>query len=312
MEEIKVKYDIDSGADLFDKLMDVQNKQSSVRESLKDIDEFSKWKAKFGSKTEKDFIDEIANITFEQQDIQKVIDDLKEQIESHEEYYEKVFKSNVRERLEKSNVEFREITKLDRELSIDEIVERVGGGDKTKGSCASLGFAYVGNRSGYNVLDFRDGVSRSTFAATSNLIEISKLKGVKTFTEVGFNDISNCKKLLNQVEVGKEYYFVTGKHAAMVRKTEDGILQYLELQSGRTIGYTNGWHGFDTYGSVDATLSKRFGATKSRTSYGTKFEQTSFMIDSDTLKDNPEFKKLLGYINTAESAQRKGLNGTIK
>ena len=311
-EEVKVKYGIDDGGKLFEVQNDIYNKRSAVRDKLNDTLGFSNWKSKFGSKTEQDFIDEIANLTFEQQDVQKVIDDLMDQIESHEEYYEKVFKSKVRERLEKSNVEFREITKLDKELSIDEIIERVGGGDKTKGSCASLGFAYVGNRHGYNVLDFRDGNSRSIFATTSNLIEISNFNGVKTFTEIGFNDISNAKKLLKQVEVGKEYYFATGRHAAMVRKTEEGVLQYLELQSGRTSGYMNGWHNFDVYGTIDKTLRSRFGTTKSRTVYGTKLEQTSFMIDSDTLKDNPEFKKLLGYINTAESAQRKGLNGTIK
>lgn len=79
-EEIKSKYGVDSGADLFDNLMGIQNKQSSVREKLNDIDGFSKWKTKFGSKTQQDFIDEITNLSFEQQDVQKQIEDLKTQL----------------------------------------------------------------------------------------------------------------------------------------------------------------------------------------------------------------------------------------
>ena len=79
-EEIKSKYGVDSGADLFNNLMDIQNKQSTIRKELNEIENFLKWKTKFGSKTEQDFIDEIAELTFAQQDVQKQIDDLKEQI----------------------------------------------------------------------------------------------------------------------------------------------------------------------------------------------------------------------------------------
>lgn len=79
-EEIKSKYGVDSAADLFDTLMDIQNKQSTVRKELNKIDDFSKWKIKFGSKTQQDFVDEIANLTFKQQDVQKEIEDLKKQL----------------------------------------------------------------------------------------------------------------------------------------------------------------------------------------------------------------------------------------
>ena len=47
-----------------------------------------------------------------------------------------------------------------KEQTFDEIVARVGGGDRTDGSCASVGLAYAANRGGSDVLDFRDGDSR--------------------------------------------------------------------------------------------------------------------------------------------------------
>lgn len=226
-------------------------------------------------------------------------------------FYDKIYESNVRKFLEKTGVEYREVVQYSKTLTPEEIIARLGGGDLTEGSCASLGLAYIGNIEGYDVLDFRDGLSRKTFGTTLNLKEISKMKGVVSFEETGYNDVSNAKKLLNQMEAGKEYYLVTGQHASMVRKTSDGVLQYLELQSGSK-DYSNGWHDFTAYGSIDDTLRRRFGATKSTTIYGTKIPRNSFMIDADSLKGNPEFRKLLGYINTSESSQRKGEHGTVK
>lgn len=81
LEEIKVKYGIDNGGQLFDVQNDIYNKRSGIRDQLNDTLGFSNWKSKFGSKTESDFVDEIANLTFEQQDIQKEINNLKKQIE---------------------------------------------------------------------------------------------------------------------------------------------------------------------------------------------------------------------------------------
>jgi SPP1 gp7 family putative phage head morphogenesis protein len=52
-----------------------------IRNEFNETVGFNKWKTKFAGKTEQDFIDEIANLTFEQQDIQKQIDDLKKQID---------------------------------------------------------------------------------------------------------------------------------------------------------------------------------------------------------------------------------------
>ena len=39
---------------------------------------------------------------------------------------------------------------------------------------------------------------------------------------------------------------------------------------------------------------------------------SAFMIDVDAFKDNEDFKSILGYINTAESKQKKGAGGYAK
>ena len=98
------------------------------------------------------------------------------------------------------------------------------------------------------------------------------------------------------VEKGKEYYLSVGKHAAIVRKTEDGILQYLELQSSKE----NGWKDFSE--NVRDTLLQRFKCGK--------LNGKAYLTDIGQLEGNEEFIKVLGYINTAEDAQLKGGNRT--
>ena len=80
-EEVKAKYGINNGGKLFDIQNDIYKRRSAIRDKMNDTLGFSNWKSKFAGKTEQDFIDEIANLTFEQQDVQKQIDDLKKQID---------------------------------------------------------------------------------------------------------------------------------------------------------------------------------------------------------------------------------------
>ena len=204
-------------------------------------------------------------------------------------------------RLKHANVEYKKVTMHDTPLSEEEIINALGGGDLTRGSCASLGLAYTGQKGGMNVLDFRDGESRNFFSTTFNLETIAKLPGVKTITETAKSAVTAGNKLLKHVEANKEYYFVSGRHAAIVRKTKEGVLQYLELQSATR----NGWHNFD--GNPRYTLSSRFGDYRLG-----GFDVESFMIDVDSIKDSDDLRHLLGYINTAEDKQRKGKHGTIK
>lgn len=206
---------------------------------------------------------------------------------------------NIVDRLEDNSVVCREVKKHVKQLTESEIISALAGGDMTQGSCVSLGLAYMGQKGGLNVLDFRDGASRQFFATTYNLQEISRLPGVKTIRETARSSTTAGNRLLKRVETGKEYYLVSGRHAAIVRKTEDGALQYLELQSARY----SGWHNFD--GNPRYTLKQRFGECSG-------YDVESFMIEVDSFKDSDDLKSLLGYINTAENAQRKGGHGTIK
>lgn len=206
---------------------------------------------------------------------------------------------NIVDRLEDNGVVRRAVQKHAKALTEDEIIAALAGGDMTRGSCASLGLAYMGQKGGLNVLDFRDGASRSFFATTFNLDDISRLPGVKTLRETARSSTTAGNRLLKQVETGKEYYLVCGRHAAIVRKLDDGTLQYLELQSQKY----SGWHAFD--GNPRYTLKHRFGECSG-------YDVDAFMIDVDSFKDSDDLKQLLGYINTAENEQRKGRHGTIK
>lgn len=201
--------------------------------------------------------------------------------------------------LNRSEVDYNEVVMHKAPLTESEIIKALAGGDMTGGSCASVGLAYCGQKAGMNVLDFRDGKSRNFFAIKHNLRRISELPNVKTYTEVARSSVTAGNKLLKMVEKGKEYYLVSGRHAAIVRRTEDDVLQYLELQSS----WNNGWKNFD--GNPRYTLSTRFGEAKG-------YDVEDFMIEVDSIKDSPDLKRLLGYINTVESKQRKGKYGTIK
>lgn len=75
--------------------------------------------------------------------------------------------NEVISRIESANVVYREVKDLPKTLTETEIIQKVGGGDLTKGSCSSLSFAYAGNKCGFDVLDFRDGQSRFIFKSFS-------------------------------------------------------------------------------------------------------------------------------------------------
>lgn len=210
--------------------------------------------------------------------------------------------SIVVRKLKTTNIEYNIAQKLKKELTSDEIIQKISGGDKTKGSCSSVAFAYIGNKSGLDVIDFRGGESQDFFSTASNIYDISQLSGIKSIVEENSNDIMAAMKLLKQVEEGKEYYFSTGQHAAIVRR-EKGKLQYLELQEEKD----NGFKQFTTQ-----TLKKRFNCKQSNTRYGYKLKPKNFLMEVDSFKDNKEFEKVLGYINTQKSKQIKGAGGHAK
>ena len=207
----------------------------------------------------------------------------------------------LKQNLDKLGVEYNEVKKHTSKLTEEQIIDALGGGDKTKGSCASVGLAYVGQKDGLNVLDFRGGESQNFFSYRYNLEQITKfVKEDDVKRSVARSTITAGNKLLKEVEDGKEYYFVCGRHASIVRK-KDGQLQYLELQSS----HSNGWTNFNE--NPRYTLSNRFGCVNS-----SGMDVSAFMIDVDAFKDSEDFKSILGYINTAESKQKKGAGGYAK
>lgn len=201
-----------------------------------------------------------------------------------------------------SDIEYRPVQHLEKTLSDNEIIDKVGGGDMTGGSCSSLALAYAANKNGLDVTDYRGGDSREFFGRTGNIKRIAELDGVSSNIVEHTNDYKSAISVLQNVETGKNYYFFTGKHAAIVRKGSSGI-EYLELQSSRS----NGWNPLTKEG-----LKSRFGAQKSHSVAGRRYNASSGLIDVSTLKGNTEFERLMGYINTSTSSQQKGAGGYAK
>ena len=200
-------------------------------------------------------------------------------------------------------VGYRQITQLQKAETEKERIEVISGGDRTKGSCASLGLCYIGRKMGWDVLDFRGGASQDFFSNGFNLVTLSDAKGIKKLLAQGKSELTVGNRLLKQCEEGKEYYLCCGRHASIVRKHNDK-LQYLELQSADRSGWT------DFNGNPRFTLHSRFGASSTSSSIADK---SNFMIDlQESDFDTDEFRTLLGYINTSASEQRKGAHGTIK
>ena len=131
---------------------------------------------------------------------------------------------------------------------------------------------------------------------------IGNLPGVQTHVVKNTNDFTAVRELLKNVESGNEYYLAAGRHAAIIRKNE-GRFEYLELQSRME-------NGFKSFNNI--VLKERFKAQKSHSVGGKKFDANSYLIDVNSLKDNPEFHKILSFINTADSKQMKGAEGHEK
>jgi hypothetical protein len=207
--------------------------------------------------------------------------------------------------LEKAKVEYRAVNAFDSPLSTTEIIERIGGGDLTQGSCASQAFCYVGNKAGLEVYDFRGGNSWGFFSNRIRAMQIGKLPNVISFIEEAGNDFKAANTLLSKItEIGKEYYLATGQHAAIIRKVSTGY-EYLELQApGKG---QNKWYPLN-----NDMLKLRFGCRKSHTVGGERVKSKSLLIDIDTLGKSKDFRRILGYINTAKSKQLKGVKGRVR
>lgn len=222
---------------------------------------------------------------------------------------ENIKKENVRELIKsiesRGSIEYNSVNKRTEKLSNEEVIKKLAGGDMTDGSCASLGFAYIGQKYGFDVLDFRGGESCDFFSRNRNIKKFMDIIGCKNTVVSDKIGWKAGRKALELVEEGKEYYLSTGKHAAIVRKSK-GVYQYLELQSKNN--NENGWQNFKP-----TTFSRRFGSRKSVERIGgIVFEQKATLYDIETLTDKNSLKTILGYINTMKSKQKKGAGGSVK
>lgn len=258
-----------------------------ARWALSDEDYYTKWN---GDKNEL--------VKIPAKDYNNFKDTAKKEIKKQETISNNPILKGFTETLEKLGVQYNQVTSHTTVLSESKIIQTLAGGDKTKGSCASVGLAYIGQKSGLDVIDFRGGESQNFFSTGYNLRKIAELPNITKISEIARSSVTAGKKLLTKVEEGNEYYFVCGRHASIVRKKE-GILQYLELQSPDKSGWT------DFNGNTRYTLSNRFGETKG-------YDCEAHMFNVQDAKNSNELQTLLGYINTSVGEQKKGVHGGIK
>ena len=205
--------------------------------------------------------------------------------------------------LESAKVERKEFVKHDKQPTEDEIIKSIGGLDKTVGSCASLTLVYAANKAGYNVKDFRGGKSCEIFSQKTTYKDIARLKGVKADIYQDANDYNAVTHHLLNMKSNKEYILCLGSHGAVVRKQDSGY-QYLELQDKPEL---NGWKKL-----TKGELKKRFKCKKTHSSYGMQLKSSSILIDVESLGKSDEFLDIVGYINTEEGKQQKGIGGYAK
>ena len=213
---------------------------------------------------------------------------------------------NLISKLDNMNIEYKPLQKVKEDRDEETIIGSLCGGDMTEGSCSSLAFAFIGNKAGYDVLDFRGGDSREFFMDAKYIKKIATLNGVisrKIENKGHSSPFDDAKQLLGSVEEGKDYYFAAGQHAAIVRKV-DGQYQYLELQS-----HTNsGWQTLDDRAIRSRFLCSNYNPEQTRLIGAT----TAILIDADSLAHSQEFISMLGYINTDPEKQRKGAGGGVR
>lgn len=208
--------------------------------------------------------------------------------------------------IENNGVAINPVAVRDYDLTEDEIILEISGGDLTKGSCASVGLAYAGQKCGYDVYDFRDGESRKWYSRKDNKTKMWNAVGVTpTRIDKFKSSVANGKLAMKQLEVGKQYYLGVGRHATIVKAEEEAgkrVYYYLELQDP----YQNGWKKFND--DTGVTLVKRFRCSTENWGANSRAE----LVEISQLEGNENFKAVLGGINTKPTEQRRGGNGQIR
>ena len=188
------------------------------------------------------------------------------------------FKQIIQNAKEKG-IKYIEAQRLRKSLTEEQIIDKLGAPDPTPGACSSQALAYIANKYGFDVKDYRKRKSRVLFANRDTIEQIVKSGGFKANSPNGFE---NAEILLQHVEPKKEYYFVSSEHAAIIRKTNENF-EYLELQNKKT---KNGFRPL-----TSDVLEARFGTEKNS-------DCQDYLIDIEKIKDSPKFRELIGFFNT--------------
>ena len=196
------------------------------------------------------------------------------------------------------NVGEHKVGRLQEDLSEQRIIQKVGGGDKTTGSCVSVALCYIANKIGFDTLDFRGGNSQIIFANERYSRSFWDIPQLNTNRQYGITQYEAASKVFSELESGKEYICCIGSHCSIVRKTQNGT-QYLELQSSTQ----NGWKELD-----DNVLEERFNVSTEPDGY----IHQGWCVDVENFKECKEFETILGYINTNVNEQQKGEDGFEK
>lgn len=267
-------------AKLFDKFPEAKNKEPS--------DVIDRESSKGGQKDDEKFVLDLGKIK-----TVKAKQLTKKELQAEHEEREKNLDSIIQE-ARKNGIQYIEAKPLKKPLTEKQIVEKLGGEDPTAGgACSSQALAYIANKFGFDVKDYRGGKSCDFFSTSTTIERLTKHGGFKVS---GINGFKNTESLLQHVEKGKEYFFTSGRHAAIVRlkgniRQREKIFEFLELQDPSKNG-----NGFQPL-TIDE-LKHRFKTKSSRTFNGEKIEFDEFLIDIEKLKNSPKFRELLGLFNT--------------
>lgn len=227
---------------------------------------------------------------------------LKEPVESDDRPYNRLIQY-----AKESNVDYKPVSVLKSPHEEDKIISILSGGDETKGACASVALAYIGQKQGFDVLDFRGGESQKFFSRLFATARISEMTGVVTKVVTDKKEMLAGLSAFSQIESGKEYYLAVGSHASIVKRTVEGELHYLELQSDKD----SGWKKIESERFV---LSNRFGASNRVAKFaGRPVDAVAYLIDIEASNFNTdEFQSILGFLNTNKDEEMKGVSGYAK
>lgn len=178
---------------------------------------------------------------------------------------------------------YKEPKKLNRPLTTKEIIDKIGKKDRTDGSCTSVALAYIGNVAGYDVNDFKGGVSQEIFAERNTMLGILSMPSVGGDIVYSKKDFEAVNELLNRMVEGKEYIMFAGIHTSIVRM-ENGNKEFLYLQGTKE---ENGYRPINFENIKDT-----FGCKNDRTK-----QFSNGIVEVEKLVNNNEFISLLGYIN---------------